>query len=258
MSQTLNKSQSVGRALDLLELVGQSESGCDLRTIGEALQLSQPAAYQLAKALTLRGYLTKSTRPVRYQLGRMVYELASRRSQDGVETGVHREAVRVAEAFPSVNVLVIEAVGEGLISRIRLSPTRKGWVERSNELVNPYRLITPVCALAFLNDDAAAALRRHYPFDEFAPVALAGLGGSAEFDRRLAEIRERGFALDSGDPFLVAAPIFTHGGRLWGAIGASVPVHDAMTPCDRQRLVESVCRAAADSPNFLAQTQPQN
>lgn len=238
-----NRSQSLSRALDLIEMIGRSENGLGLQEVSEALEISPPAAFQLAKTLSRRGYLEKSAKPIRYRLGGMFYELTRHGAQREI-LRVTGEAIRaLARDFPEITVIVVEASGGNLITRLRMDPSRPGWLQQPDNLVHPYGMITAACAFAFLGGEDAAAVRARYPFDEFSPPELKSW---QEFEEVLTCIRKKGHIALAEPRFRVTAPLFGRGGALWGSVGASLPEEVRFSKGRQNELVAALRRMAED------------
>src|SRR6187549_828661 len=76
--------QSLLRAVDVIELVAQSERGLSLGEVCNALGLKQPTAHNLIRTLVARDFVEKTTSPVRYRLGSAVARLAEERQHHNV------------------------------------------------------------------------------------------------------------------------------------------------------------------------------
>ena len=73
--------QSLLRAMDVIELVAQSERGLSLGEVCNSLKLKQPTAHNLIRTLISRDFVEKTTSPVRYRLGPAVTRLADERQE---------------------------------------------------------------------------------------------------------------------------------------------------------------------------------
>lgn len=243
MSVNSPRIQSLDRALDLLEEVARSEDGVSLATLSERVGISSPATYQLAQTLVARGYLEKNKRPVRYQVGRMVFELAQSDQRQGVLRSALRELRRLRGRFPEATFLVVESMGGNLVTRLRAGAECPGWISHPDQPVNnPYAMATAICCQAFMDPDDLAMIRMRFPFDEFAPRES---GTFRQFLKRLNEAREGGRVIVKKQRFLVAAPIYSSGGSFWGAVGGSFSEFEE-TGEDRQlQLTDAVVEAAS-------------
>ncbi|MBN2448903.1 MAG: helix-turn-helix domain-containing protein [Lentisphaeria bacterium] len=212
--------QSVARALRLLELAADSDRGLTLGELSSALELKVPTAFGLAKTLVAGGYLTKTSRPVRYRLGDGLVQLVQRH---------HRrcwllrseEAVRCLFAeLGEATVLLAEGTGGDFAPRLRMDPSRPGVLERVvNRYLAPYSSAVALCFQAFWPALEAAMFRSRYPFAEY------GLGlwrREAALEAFLSESRERGCVVGRNQPPRVAAPVFGAGQELLGCLGASL------------------------------------
>lgn len=234
--------QSLDRALDLLEEVARSEDGVSLAALSERLGISSSATYQLAQTMVARGYMEKSKRPVRYQVGRMVFELARSDQRQGILRSAQSGIRGLRDRFPQATFLVVQSMGANLVVRIRAGAECPGWISHPDQPIsNPYHMATAICCQAFMDPDDLAVLRMRFPFDEF---ATSESGGLREFEARLNEVRGTGQVLAKRSRFLVAAPIYTVGGSFWGAFGASFFEPDKAGEAQQRDLAAAVVGAA--------------
>src|SRR5690554_5445716 len=95
--------QSLLRAVDVIELVAQSERGLSLGEVCNALGLKQPTAHNLIRTLVARDFVEKTTSPVRYRLGAAVTRLANERHNQEV---VRRAEVVIRDLFERMKVML--------------------------------------------------------------------------------------------------------------------------------------------------------
>ena len=121
-----NLVQSVLRSLDILEMVARSETGMTLQDIAAAPGVSSPTTHNLARTLVARGYIEKSSRPVRYHLGSACLELIqAHMPRELLQQAT--EAVRELWAtFPNANVIFAQPIGSEVVTVVRVGPDRPG------------------------------------------------------------------------------------------------------------------------------------
>lgn len=213
--------QSVVRAAELLQLVGQSERGLGLGELAEALGVTPSAAHNLARTLVAQRLLEKRSRPVRYLLGPAIYELATAQLRRGAVREAELAVKSLAAAHPEATVTYCELQGDEIVVRRRMSPARPGVVERPvGRQMALYTSATGLVYLAFLGSEERAALIARHPFSE---QGAARWAGEPALERALAQVREYGVAAPvvAGDTVPVACPVFGPGSELWGTLGLS-------------------------------------
>ena len=238
--------QSVLRAVDLLEAAAAAESGLALAELAEALGVAVPTAHNLAKTLASRGYLERSSRPVRYRLGGALLDLAERQMRrvwlsraEGVVRGLFQD-------LGVATVLLAEDAAGDFLPRLRMDPSRPDVLERVvNRHLSPYASAVALCFQAFWPEAEAAAFRDRHPFSEYGQGLWRDLAHLQEF---LASVRRAGHVglQDSGSP-RVAFPVTLQGGVFAGCLGASLNAPDLAKARGLTfgRLVEAVGAAAA-------------
>ncbi|MGQ0479568.1 MAG: IclR family transcriptional regulator [Pseudonocardia sp.] len=215
---------SVGRALQVLDVVAQAGDGVAAKTIARRLGLSLPTTYRLLATLVEQGYLVRLHEPRGYGLGYRISAL-HRRLVEQVEVpwsvrevlhDVHRlvggatcyAVRRDAEVVP---VLLDECPDHPAASRLRIGEPAAGHATAIGKVL-----------LAGLDRrPLAAALARPMPALTSRTVVDRDL-----LFRELTQVRELGVAVevDESQPRRsgVAAPVRDVGGRVIGAFGVSV------------------------------------
>jgi DNA-binding IclR family transcriptional regulator len=233
--------QSLDRGLRILELAGRSENGVTLVILAQELGLSQPTVFNLARTLVQRGFLAKTERPIRYTLGRAVFDLA----QDGfrgwpIESAKMEALLRVLAAQPACSAIATDWLdGECLIT-MRMDASRRGVVQRPMQRVNsPYTMATSLCLLAFASDEDRASYLHRYPVPEYGGLHWSSESELLDF---LEEVRTQGRCEPPGEHYRVAAPFFGCGHMLLGSLGAYLPNETRLV---HNRLAEIVVEQAA-------------
>ncbi len=236
--------QSVLRSLDILELVAASEEGLALRELSERLGLKAPTAHNLARTLASRGFLQKTTRPVRYRLGRAVVELGHLPSQQALLGRAPRALRRLFGELEGATVTLNQALGGEILTVLRISPERPGVLERPRgRTMHPYGTASAVLYQALWTEEERAAYRRRYPFWEYGAHLWAD---QRRLEQALDEARRKGYAafdLPQAGAFPAAAPVFADNHELLAAVGASLP-GEKLSPQRRRRLIQRVVAAA--------------
>ena len=142
--------QSLLRAVDVLELVAQSERGLSLGEVCNSLGLKQPTAHNLIRTLIARDYVQKTTSPVRYRLGPAVARLAEERQN---HTVVRQASMIMNDLFERFKALLpakldpqdeatltfAQYVGGEVVMLLRLRMQRPGVLERPKHTMSVYQ-----------------------------------------------------------------------------------------------------------------------
>jgi DNA-binding IclR family transcriptional regulator len=236
--------QSVMRCLDILEIVASADEGVTLQELAQALAVASPTAHNLARTLLARGYLEKSSRPTRYRLGPAAFALVRSQSLRLYLQRAGDVMQRLALEIPGATVTLAEARGGEVQVVLRMSPELPGLLQRpEGMLLNAYVSAHALVFQAFWTETERAAYRRRYPFDEFGAHAWSS---QEHFDRTIAEVRLRGYALPTsatGGLLRVAIPILSTSQTLAASLGISLP-QSFVHPQDPERLVAIVMAAA--------------
>ncbi len=221
----LNKApavQSLVRGLDILELASRHEEGITLNDIAESLGVSIGAAFNLSATLTSRGYLKKSTRPVRFAIGDTLIDLCFRQAESQRMREITEILQRLSHDFPDISTLFITPSTYQLIIRLRTEPTQPGIVQTAfHSAENPYTLVTSLTTLALLPEEDRNRILQRYPFDEFSNQDIPD---RKVLEHQLQTIRDNGYALFTNPPHRprAAYPIYDQTGHLYGCLGVSL------------------------------------
>ncbi len=237
--------QSVARAIDILEALGQAGEGIRLSDIAEMTGLRNNTAHNLLKTLVARGYAEKSGRGPVYGLGEEALKLA----YAGENNSVVREAAAFTRSLCSdcaeATWVFSQQIGGSVVVRLRMSPDKPRLLQKPHGvLFPPYATASGLTFLAFSPEEDAMKIRQQSPFYEQA-VNLWGTPG--KLDKFLVDARKKGFVIppftDQG-MFKAAVPVFDRGGLARFALGASLPAGHAFNNKDR---VVAAMRGAADN-----------
>ena len=243
--KTASLVQSLDRGLELLEAVAANAQGLSLVELAEFLEVSQPAAFNLAGTLVHRGYLVKTAKPVRYKLGRAVMDLTRAYLNSGSEAGRGEALLALAAKLElgRGGLVLGEVLAGSFIFSMRVEGSRPGNLQRlMQRLPTPYHMATPLCLMAFMDADARAQVEETYPFHE---LGRAFWPSEAELETYLAKVREQGYVqLERGGPFRVAAPIFDAAGHISAGLGLNRGSGESPTPAEMAALVQGVRETA--------------
>ncbi len=237
--------RSVGKVVDILEVLSRESHGLPLGELAKRLDLNASTAHHLLATLKARGIVAQDERTKTYRIGNRLVSLVSRflAGTELYPAGIGPvEELRdrsgetsYLSAFQGNDVAVI-------IALTGARPVQARRFHRPGQS-NLHSTATGKILLAHLPEDAAAALLASREMVPFTPRTIT------DPDRLFAElagIRGRGYALDSEEDYVgvecVAVPIFDAGGDCVAAVSVSYP---AAPPERTAELIGLVSDAAA-------------
>ena len=247
-AQARYRVQSLGRALDLLDLVArQGREGARLAELARELGLSKPATYAILQTLLARGFLADiGSGPARhYRLGFSLVRLGD----------LALANITLADAaLPTLRQLTAEL---GLTSRVAILDDGYAVVVGRVDAPGAVRFDAalgrrelPHCSavgkalLAALPPEEARAILRRIGLKRRTPQTIAGLPALME---ELALTAARGYAVDDEEDtegvVCVAACVFDRSGKAVGAISAT-GLKQRDWPARREALAQQVMRHA--------------
>lgn len=217
--------QSVGRALELLEYVAESESGVTAKQAAERLGLALPTAYHLLATLTERGYLVHLTGERSYALGYQVRLLEQGLTRQLQAPGPVAAAIRAlhhtADAaayyaiYRGVEIVVAHVVDSERRPRVRVLDI--GFHEAAHATAFGKVMLAAMPAEQRRDYLARAGLRRCTP---------RTLVDAADLEVHLAQVRDSGVALEIGEfqsgLSCLAAPVRSRAGEVVGSVAISL------------------------------------
>jgi DNA-binding IclR family transcriptional regulator len=245
--------QSLLRAVDVIELIAQSERGLSLGEVCNSLGLKQPTAHNLIRTLVARDFVEKTSSPVRYRLGSAVIRLAEERASHSV---VRQASMIVQDLFERLRAYLpaklhpeeeatisfSQHVGGEVVMLLRLRMQRPGVLERPKRVMSAYQSATPICFQAFWSPEEREEYRRLHPFLE---QGVQVWKTRDRFEIFLSRVRALGYAQPPIFPrgqFRVAVPVWGEGHRLIGVLGAGIWLK-SVTP-DARKLVRQMIEAS--------------
>ncbi|MEX0774820.1 MAG: helix-turn-helix domain-containing protein [Phycisphaeraceae bacterium] len=220
--------QSVLRGMDIVDLVSQSEIGLSLRDVCTALRLKQPTAHNLIRTLVARGFVEKTTSPVRYRLGPAVTRLAGERASHSITRAaanvmgrffhqIRAELPAHIGPYEEAAVTFGRWIGDEVMMVLRLRLHQPGVLERPMKAFNPYQSAAALVFQAHWTQEERKAFWRRHPMAEFGGQVWKSEEQLLEF---LGQVRQAGYAQPpfyKDGQFRVAVPVFAAGGREAGA-----------------------------------------
>jgi DNA-binding IclR family transcriptional regulator len=249
--------RSVARASRMLVLLGEQPDGRTAKEVADELRLPLPTAYHLLGTLVAEGLVTKDSRR-RYGLGPALGPIADAfvrqfNPPEYLVEPLHRLADESGEtayigAWRHDRIVVLASV-EGA-NAVRVSGAHLGYVESAHARASGKLL------LALAAEEVRAAYLGRHPL---APVTRRTIVDPEAFERELAGVRERGYAVDEEEfregVACVAAPV-TESGRAVAAYSVSAPAERfAARRAQLTRCVLDACRRAAEAGGHDARTR---
>lgn len=221
-----NLSQTVLKALDILECVANADRPLSASEVGGLCKISRPTAYRLLLTLATRGYTAQANGPY-FRLGTQALSLSKkvldsidlpelakpymRQLSDATNETVHlsiledTEILYIAKVESSQSIRMTSTIG----TRSNLHSTAMG-----------------KAVLAFLPAGEQVGLLEQL---KLTACTSATVTDQAALVEELSNVRRQGFAIDNEENEdgvrCVGAPIFDHTGRVFAAISVSGPAY---------------------------------
>lgn len=237
--------QSLERAFRIIELVSTNPEGISLAEISRNVELHNSTVFNLLKTLINLGYLRRSDDGRRYQIGRMIFQLAARSVSEinlitlatpaveklAADTG---EACHFAVLSEAEAIVLVRAVGSGTFQL----------VDKPGGSRPVHATALGKALLAGLPAEKLGQLLAGLSFPKLTPTTITE---AERLRSQVEEARRVGFAFDDGEynseVRCVAAPIVDFTGKTVGAIGVSGPVWRVTLP-RLQEIMAEVGKAA--------------
>jgi IclR family acetate operon transcriptional repressor len=222
-----NVTQSVRKALDVLESLAAAEHPLSAQEVARECGLSRPTAYRLLTTLQARGFAAGGARgaEIRYQLGAALVRLGQRALEALELPGLAKPALRELsrQTGETAHLGVLDGA-EGLYLD-KVEGSHRVQVRSPLGRRGPLHCTSLGKAiLAHLPVEERDALLARLELPRRTPRTITD---RAVLAKHLAEVRARGYALDEVENeegvLCVGAPIFDHTGRVFAAVSVSGP-----------------------------------
>lgn len=218
-------SQTVLKALDVLECVANGDAPLSALQVARLCRLSRPTAYRLLSTLVYRGYL--ATDGAGFRLGTQALSLGQKvlASFDVLE--VARASMRQLSDLASETINLSIHQGTEILYIAQVEGPQSIRMKCTIGSRNPLHCTAMGKALlAFLpNEERISLLERLV----LAPYTAATITARDLLCRELANVGKQGFAIDDEEREAgvrcVGAPIFDHTGHAFAAISISGPAY---------------------------------
>jgi len=244
--------QSLQRAFDILETIGNSSKGIALREIADKTGLPKTTVYRLLGNLESRDYV-RCTSGGFYELGLKLLMMSQRVEQKFQLKHVARPILHQLRDFSG------ETVHLGVLENNRVM------YMDSVESNHPVRLVARIGATnsihctslgkALLINRDDRAITKILDLQVMEKRTLYTITDRKTFLDEMAEVRKLGYALDdqesAADCRCIGAPIYDHQGKVVGAISISGPVSRFLLPMVHDTIAPRLLQATRQISQFL-------
>jgi IclR family acetate operon transcriptional repressor len=248
---------ALDRALSLLEaLVDLAEPG-SLAEVAAAARMPKPTAHRILATFVTRGY-ARQRADGRYEPGTRILGLAGRVQERLDLATFARPAMRVLQT------LLPETVHFAVLEHSDIVYIEKLEGRRAFRMTSRVGMSVPLhctaigkSALAYLSAEECFARLGPEPYERRTPRTITRW---ADLQRELAEVVERGYAIDNGeneeDIRCVGAAVFDHQGGVMGGLSLSAAAF--ALPLDEARSLGPAVVAAAAAVSLGLGVRPEH
>lgn len=243
--------QSLERALDILEVLGHSESELGVSEIGLSVGLANGTVHRLLSTLTQRGYARQVLDNRKYTLGPKAITLASsaRGRLGPLARPYLKELMEVSQE--SANLAALDRNSVVYIEQVPAPRMVRMFTEPGNR-VPPHASGTGKVLLAYQPPEAVPAILGRGELTRFTSNTTTDVG---RLQKELERIREQGYAMDSEEieegVRCVAAPVSGAEGKVVAAISISGPA-GRLGDERLEEIIPHIKRIAADFSKSLS------
>lgn len=239
--------QSLGRGLDLLRLLAESDGGMRMPEILKATGLKQPTAHNLLRTLASRGFVANDGGV--YRVGPAVHTLAAEAASSAFLRQAEAAVRHLAKLLPEAIVSFCEPVGGEMLVRFHLFPERS-LMQRGERVFPPYQSASGLALLSHADPETRQSVQLRHPFEV---EGVRVWQNEAKLEKFLKEARAKGYVVppsNANAKFRVAArPNLSESGKLLGALGAAWHV----APDAKEDITEKVLAALKEASALLDQ-----
>jgi len=235
--------QSLGRGLDLLRLLGESNGGMRLVDVVAATGLKHPTVHNLLRTLVNREFVVHEDGV--YRIGPVVPMLAAAAADSAFLKQTEAAVHRLGELLPEAIVSFCEPVGVELLARFHIFPKQMLMQRSGSTIFSPYQTASGLAFLAYADPETRQGVQMRHPFEV---EGLQVWQTEAKLEKFLKEIREKGHVLP---PFcanskfrLAACPNLSVDGKLLGVLGAAWHALPTTEEDVTEKALAALCEAA--------------
>ncbi|MDX5894000.1 IclR family transcriptional regulator [Rubrobacter radiotolerans] len=228
--------QSLERALDILELLGEASDELGVTEVGPAVGLPNGTAHRLLSTLTHRGYVLRNPKTRKYSLGPKAVSLASSAGEKLAPIARPYLEELMETCQETSNLAVLDRDSVVYLDQVPAQRMVRMFTEPGNR-VPPHATGTGKVLLAYQPAATVEAIANRAGLRRFTEHTITD---ADELRRELEKIQEQGYGLDSEEMEegvrCVAAPVFGPDGNILAGVSISGPA----SRLDEARLEEIV------------------
>lgn len=237
---------NLNRALSILEFMATHPTGCGISEIARRLDLPKNSVFRIVSTLHFRGYLTRDSGGRHFRLSRKLLALGYSIISDNNLVEKSLKLMRLLRDQTEETAL-LGTLGDGyglVVEQVPSNQPVKFMIDVGHRF--PLHTAAPGKAmLAALPEDELEVQLEQMTFTKFNDRTITS---RERFLQELAEVRERGYAVDRGEELdtlhCVAAVIYNHRESLLGTIWVTGPSF-RMKAEDFEKIAQPVMEAAA-------------
>jgi IclR family transcriptional regulator, KDG regulon repressor len=244
--KTIYKVQALERALDILDAFSYQRRKMTLADVVSLLGLKKATAKRLLSNLTRRGYLKQDPQTKHYELGLRLFELGGVVHTSFSVRKTATTHMKWLRDETGLSVLMGQCQNDHLVYVEKYDGTSEIKISSSVGERRPlhFGMLGQVLMASLPMEEAQRILAKS-PLQAFTPNSITDPDA---FWLRLAEIRENGFIIESGEAHQgitgFAAPIRDSSREVVAALGAALPLPDYASENQINRYVRLVRKAA--------------
>lgn len=244
--KTIYRVQALERALDILDAFSYQRRKMTLADVVSRLDLKKATAKRLLANLTQRGYLKLDPQTKQYELGLRLFELGGVVHASFSVRKTAAVHMRWLRNQTGLSVLMGQCQNDFLVYVEKLDGTSEIKISSAVGEHRPLHFgMLGQILMAYLPKEAAQRILAQYPLQAYTPNSITDPDA---FWLRLAEIREKGFVIESGEAHQgitgFAAPIRDYSREVVAAVGAALPLPDYTSESQINTYVRMVRKAA--------------
>lgn len=240
-----NVSQSVARALSVLNLLGDSGEELGVREVARRLKIAPSIAQRLLSTLAATNYVEHGADGLKYRIGHRAFQIGQAYLSHTDLQAVSLPELRIMAERDRINaylgvlrdgaVIYLAALQSHGPIAITSAPGSRGWLHST---------AFGKALLAELADEEVARIVGPEPFHRLTKHTKTGL---ASLLTELAEVRRLGYGVSDQENldsvFAVGAVVRDATGQAIAALSGALP-RNQLGPNDRENLCRIVCSAA--------------
>ena len=244
--KTIYSVQALERAFDILDAFSYQRRKMNLADVVSILGLKKATAKRLLSNLTRRGYLKLDPQTKQYELGLRLFELGGVVHASFSVRKSARVHMRWLRDKTGLSVLIGQCQNDHLVYVEKFDGTSEIKISSSVGEHRPLHFgMLGQILMAFMPMERAQRILAEDPLQAYTPNTITDPDA---FWLRLAEIREKGYVIESGEAHQgitgFAAPIRDSSREVVAALGAALPLPDYASESQVSTYVSLVRKAA--------------